>query len=189
MDRAEIDARILAETGKIVAAVRPEHLDNPTPCGPWKLGELLGHMVGHNHGFAAAANGTPVGGEVWDRLDITDPAAEYNESAAAVSAAFGSPSADPVEVYGYGTLPVSIAINMHIVDFVVHGWDVARSIGWEWDYDEELVDIAYRTMLRFPNPGRPSKAFDVIVPVPDEAPVTDRLMGYVGRDPQWSPNG
>jgi uncharacterized protein (TIGR03086 family) len=186
MDRATICARILTATGEIVAAVRPEQLDGPTPCGAWTLRQLLGHMVGHNVGWAAAAAGDPVGAEAWDRLDVTDPAAEYDAAAAAVAAAFAAPAADPIEVYGYGTLPLSTGMAMHIVDYVVHGWDVARSIGYRWHYDEELVDAAYRIMLRFPT-SRPNKAFDVIVPVADDAPVTDKLMAYVGRDPQWSP--
>lgn len=186
MDRAAISARILTATGEIVAAVRPEQLDGPTPCGPWTLRQLLGHMIGHNIGWAAAANGDPVGAPAWDRLDVTDPSVEYEASAQAVAAAFAEPRADPIEVYGYGTLPLSTGMGMHIVDYVVHGWDVARSIGYPWDYDEELVEAAYRIMLRFPT-NRPSKAFDVMVPIADDAPVTDKLMAYVGRDPQWTP--
>jgi hypothetical protein len=33
---------------------------------------------------------------------------------------------------------------------------------------------------------RDSGQYGPAVPVPDDAPVVDRLMGFVGRDPAWS---
>lgn len=183
-----IDRRVLAATAEIVAAVHPEQLTGPTPCAGWSLRDLLGHMIVSNLGFAAAADGAPVGGEVWDSVEAPDDVfSGYLESAAAVSAAFTRADPDvPVPVFGYGTFPLTTALRMHVVDFVVHGWDVARAIGWRWRYDPELVEVAYPIMLGFRGP-RPNKAFDVIREVPDDAPTTDRLMGFVGRDPRWTP--
>jgi uncharacterized protein (TIGR03086 family) len=186
VDRFVLDKQALDWAGSIVAQVRPEHLDGPTPCGSWTLRELLGHMIAHNHGFAAGAIGTPRGADLWDRLDFDgEPAEAYDSSAAALTAAFAGPLPERIEVYGYGTLPVPTVLGMHIVDFVVHGWDVARSIGSTQMPAEALSDAAYQIMLRFPK-DRPSKAFDAVVPVPADAPVGDQLMGYVGRDPQWT---
>jgi hypothetical protein len=34
---------------------------------------------------------------------------------------------------------------------------------------------------------RDSGQYGPAVPVPDDAPVVDRLMGFIGRDPQWQP--
>ncbi|WP_202619175.1 hypothetical protein [Ornithinimicrobium cavernae] len=35
--------------------------------------------------------------------------------------------------------------------------------------------------------GASSGQFGDAVPVPDEADVQDRLIGFIGRDPAWSP--
>jgi hypothetical protein len=35
---------------------------------------------------------------------------------------------------------------------------------------------------------RDSGQYGPAVPVPDDAPVADRLMGFVGRDPAWQPS-
>jgi hypothetical protein len=43
-----------------------------------------------------------------------------------------------------------------------------------------------RGMLR-PEFRGPDKAFGVEVPVPDDAPVYDRLAGWFGRNPGWTP--
>jgi len=183
-----IDRRVLAATAEIVAAVRPDQLAGPTPCAGWSLRDLLGHMIVSNLGFAAAADGAPVGGEVWDSVEAPDDVfSGYLESAAAVSAAFTRAEPDvPVPVFGYGTFALATALRMHIVDFVIHGWDVARAIGWRWRYDPELVEVAYPIMLGFQGP-RPNKAFGMIHEVPADASSTDRLMGFVGRDPDWTP--
>src|SRR5215471_17998535 len=140
-ERLDLDRRTLTATAEIVAAVTPDKLDGPSPCAGWTLRDLLGHMVASNEGFAAAAAGAPVGGEVWDRLTFEgEPLDAYQESAEAVSAAFEG--ADPdgrIEVFGFGRPSLATALGMHIVDFVTHGWDVARSIGWTGEYDPELV--------------------------------------------------
>lgn len=188
--RLDLDRRILTATAEIVAAVTPDRLDGPSPCAGWTLRDLLGHMVASNEGFAAAAAGKPVGAEVWDRLTYDgEPFDAYQESAEAVSAAFeGADPDERLEVFGFGKLPLSTALGMHIVDFVVHGWDVARSIGWNGAFDPELVAAADEIMRAFPDRPRPSASFGVKVPVPDDASRLDKLMGFLGRDPGWTPD-
>ena len=187
--RLDLDRRILTATAEIVAAGTPDRLDGPTPCGDWTLRDLLGHMVASNEGFAAAAAGKPVGGEVWDRLTYEgEPFEAYQESAEAVSAAFEDADPDErLDVYGYGMLSLSTSLGMHIVDFVVHGWDVARSIGWTAEFDPELVAAADEIMRAFPDRPRPTASFGVKVPVSDGASKLDKLMGFLGRDPGWTP--
>ncbi len=186
MDRFALDRRALAWSCEVIAQVTPDQLDNPTPCGAWTLRELLGHMTAHNRGFAAGLRGTPVGGEVWDSLALDDDfQAAYVTSADELNAAFAADELpDEIDVHGYGMKRIPIVLGMHIIDFAVHGWDVARSAGLPLVPDDELSEAAYEIMLGFPG-RRPNKAFGVIVPVPDDAPIADRLMGFVGRDPQW----
>ena len=187
LDRFAFDRRALDWAGEVIAQVGPDDLDGPTPCGDWSLRELLGHMIAHNHGFAAAVLGRPVGGEVWDSiaLEESDIQSAYAASAEGLTEAFAGDIPQKITIHGYGAFGVSTVLGMHIVDFVVHGWDVAVSIGLDRMPDDELADAAYQIMLQFPT-DRPNKAFDVMVPVPDDAPIGDRLMAYVGRDPHWS---
>ena len=165
-----------------VAAVSTSDLSAPTPCGSWDLASLLGHMVAHNLGWAASALGTPVGAAVWDSVEYSD---SFAASAASVSDAFASCTLDRLDVYGYGSISLNTALRMHIVDYVIHGWDVAASLGVPYAVDPALVSSAYEIMLGFPDMPRPNRAFGLKVPVPAAAPALDHLLGYVGRDPGW----
>ncbi|HEY0699265.1 MAG TPA: TIGR03086 family metal-binding protein [Micromonospora sp.] len=187
LDLRTLDRRSLAAVDRAVSAVRPEHLDLPTPCSGWRLRDLLWHLVSENRGFAANSVGLPVDRSVWQRAELgPDPCQAYRDSAALVTAAFSA--ADlydrQVEVGQYGTFSGRVAISLHVVDYLVHAWDVARAVGIDPELDEDLCDTALRIAHRWPY-QRPDAAFDVLVEVPEAAPAADRLMGYLGRSPAW----
>jgi uncharacterized protein (TIGR03086 family) len=186
--RIDLDRRATAYSVEVVNQARESDLDRPTPCADWRLGQLLGHMIGHHQGWAASLTGAPVGAEVWDRTDFDGDMHEtYRSAAAAVTAAFEQAELpEKIEVYGYGTIPIRTVLGMHIVDYVVHGWDVAAAIGSDTVPDQELTEAAFAIMKQFPT-GRPSVAFDVMVPPAPDATTLEQLMAYVGRHPRWAP--
>ncbi len=189
--RVRLDRRAVAYSLDVVNQARESDLDRRTPCSDWNLRQLLGHMIAHHEGWTAALTGAPVGGEVWDRTDFgphtgAEFHAAYEAAATAVNAAFGQAGLpDKAEVYGFGTLGINTVLGMHIVDYVVHGWDVAKAIGSPTRPDDELAEAAYAIMRQFPVGKRPSVAFDVMVEPAPDASAMDRLVAYVGRDPDW----
>jgi uncharacterized protein (TIGR03086 family) len=71
----------------------------------------------------------------------------------------------------------------------MHCWDLAKATGQQADLDPRLAEHALawsHGMLR-PEFRGPGKAFGAEVPVPEGAPAYDRLAGWFGRDPGWSP--
>jgi len=70
---------------------------------------------------------------------------------------------------------------------VVHGWDIAVASGQQFRSEPELLEAAYgfaqQAVARSPN-GTPG-LFGPPVPIPDDAPLLDRLLGLTGRDPAW----
>lgn len=192
MDILDLDRRALAAAGEAVARVTAAQLGGPTPCRDWTLRELLAHLVAHNHGFAAAARGETVAASVWDGSQVSDePYPAYLESARAAGDAFAAPGAleRQVELAGLGAFPLRIAIGFHFVDYLIHGWDVARSIGAATEPDAELTITALKFASRWPDAPQtrgPGKPFGPRIDVPASAPPFDQLLGLLGRAPDWT---
>ncbi len=118
-----------------VEAVRAEDLDRPTPCAAWDLAALLAHMTGQNHGFADALRGG------------TDPAAYapttgWGDSVADLLDAVAHPRTDAVLLAEISTtlrFPVATVVGFHLLDTVVHTWDVATALGRPWRPDPTLA--------------------------------------------------
>src|SRR5262245_40470197 len=113
MDLLDLDRRVLELTEQAIGQVTAVDLDRPTPCSAWNLGELLRHMVSENRGFAASAGSTPAPPSAWHSGDLgADPHRSYHDSAAAVTAAFGTPDYYDrrVEVREFGVFPGWAAI-------------------------------------------------------------------------------
>ncbi|WP_327085583.1 TIGR03086 family metal-binding protein [Nonomuraea sp. NBC_01738] len=181
----DLDRRALDIAGEVIAHVTPADLDRPTPCAAWNLGELLRHLISENRAFADAA-GTRARWPVED----TDLTRAYHDSAAAVTEAFAAPDLydRQIEVGEFGAFPGRIAVGMHFIDFLLHGWDVAASIGVPYRPDPELAGSALAMAARWPDTPKTrglGAPFGDRVPVPGDAPDFDRLLGLLGRSPSW----
>jgi uncharacterized protein (TIGR03086 family) len=74
-------------------------------------------------------------------------------------------------------------------ELVLHGWDVARASGQPYEVDPASLGAVHGFVAQFSGPGQEeSRAglFGPVVPVPDDAPLLDRVLGMAGRDPSWS---
>lgn len=148
-------------------------------------------MTGNNNGFAAAALGEPPLAEVWDGVALVDPVGEFAASAKRVDEAFASvePLTGTFAVLGYGDVPAAQAVGMHFIDYLAHGWDVAVSIGVDPGLDERACDAVLRIGSSWPPDSPaiwgPDAAFGYRVEVPEDAPVADRMLGFLGRSPAW----
>ncbi len=76
---------------------------------------------------------------------------------------------------------------MLTTDVVVHTWDVARAVGAEVVLDPELCEVGLERALANRERLVASGMFGPPVPVPEDAPVQDRLLACLGRDPSVVP--
>lgn len=192
MDIRAHDERAVRFAERMVAQVTDDQLSAPTPCTEWTLRELLVHMTGSNNGFADTAEGRETNPEVWQGNTIgNDVVAEYAKSSQRVQAAFAAPDvlSRTFDVHGFGTYPAATAIGMHFIDYLAHGWDVAKAIGEEPELDEDLCEAVLAMGRRWPQgaptiwgPGAP---FGHQVAIPPEASPQNRMLGFLGRTPTW----
>lgn len=193
-DIQELDARALKITEAIVNQVDATMLDRPTPCGEWDLRQLLAHMTGQNHGFAAAARGETRDRGVWaDRPVGDDPAGVFAASAAEVVAAFAEVDMSTrsfwlPEIRGGQMFPAPQAISFHFLDYVVHGWDVAASIGIPAEFDTDLLAAVLPIAELVPTgPAREQEdaQFRPALDTPPATTLLDRILLLLGRRPDW----
>lgn len=73
---------------------------------------------------------------------------------------------------------------MHVVESLVHGWDLAEATGQPSDIDPDLCAVAWDNVQgvtdELRGAGRP---FRPAIGVPDDAPAADRLVAWLGRQP------
>jgi uncharacterized protein (TIGR03086 family) len=194
-DLVSFHRSVMESSVAIVGHVTVRDLELPTPCIGWTLGHLLAHMVGQNYGFAAAAAGHGHDRGVFADRPVSDlPASVYATSARRVIEAFGVPTVIEGSMYlpevrGGKTFPASTAIGFHLVDYVAHGWDVARSLGIAADFDQEALQIALTVAESVP---AEAQTLDDRTPFRPSVPITsmsmlDRVVAALGRLPDWAP--
>ncbi len=177
--------------GRLVAGVKPDQWELPTPCTEWNVRQLVDHLVSGHQLVARVLRGEPFEQAVAaarspddDRLG-DDPAAAYDASARDVLAAFTAPGVleRPVRV-PFGTVPGAVARHLRIIECLVHGWDLATALGVPFDPPAPLVEqeIAFSgPMVGQVPPER--HVFAPSRPVAEEAPPIERLAALLGRKP------
>jgi uncharacterized protein (TIGR03086 family) len=184
-----------------VSAVTIGDLSRETPCAGWNLADLLIHMTVQHRGFAAAARGHGADEAIWQGDPVAeavtaDPVGAYSAAAAEVIDAFGG--ADVLDApfalpeFGPGaTFPGSLAIGFHLVDYVVHGWDVARTIGQPFELSADVVAAALPLALAVPDGAFRAgdrAFFGPVISLTKATSDLDRILAYLGRSPQWKPS-
>lgn len=194
-DLRELHARVIGAGVSVVALVSTGDLARATPCGDWKLNDLLAHMTVQHDGFAAAAAGSGGDLSLWAVQPVgPDPIGAYAAAADRVVTAF---AVDGVlerefalpEISPLTTFPGSQAIRFHLVDYVVHGWDVARTIDVPLSLEPDVLDTGLQIAQSVPDGPerlRPGAAFAPGVATAAAAPILDRIVALLGRDPTWA---
>ncbi|MGW5361893.1 TIGR03086 family metal-binding protein [Actinopolymorpha pittospori] len=194
MDLVDLNRRAVQRCVELVAGVDAAALERPTPCAGWTLGDLLAHMLAQHRGFAAAADGNGRDRAAWEVRPLgPDPAAEYEAAARRVQASFGADGVLDRECWlpefsEDSPFPGRMALTFHLVDYVVHGWDVAASLGVEADFSPDLVAAAQRIAEQVPTGSvreEPGAAFGPALPAEPTASPMDALLLHLGRNPSW----
>lgn len=162
--------------------------DAPAPVAGWTARDVVGHLVEWFPAFLAAGAGVELahGPSVAD-----DPVGAWRVHSDAVQALLDDPAtagrtlADP----HIGEVPLDVAVDrFYTADVFMHTWDLARATG----QDDRLDPVVCAEMLAGMEPVeeamRSSGQYGVRVPVPAGADPQTALLGFIGRDPSWTPS-
>jgi uncharacterized protein (TIGR03086 family) len=180
----------VASTAVIVKAVRPDEADAPTPCTEWDVRDLLNHIIGtlwlseallsdHAPRHPMAPGGLPS-----TDLAGRDPAAAYAEaSAVALTAASSGDTLTRVHTTPLGDMPGPALAGFTTLDILIHGWDLAQATSQPAALDDTLAAHVLAFAEQAITPGSRAPRIGPAVPVAADAPLTDRVVAFLGRQP------
>ncbi|GAA1715309.1 TIGR03086 family metal-binding protein [Fodinicola feengrottensis] len=196
VDLVALDAQAVRTSIDLVSHLTHADLAAPTPCGEWTLRELLSHMIAQHNGFASAAEGG-TDPRAWAQRPLSDhPIEEYRASAERLMAAFAAENilekrfALP-EINPAATLTAAIGICAHFIDYVVHSWDVAKTLGRPVEFEAELLKVGVTVAQTVPSGAArlsPDAAFGPEVTWSGGSDL-DHIVALLGRSPHWPDEG
>jgi uncharacterized protein (TIGR03086 family) len=183
--------RALDQTAAIIAAIPAGQAGLPTPCPGWDVRALVRHLVGQDmRNFLVSARGETADWQApADELG-DDWAAEFRDRAGPLRAVWRAADlGQPIAMPGGGEAPLRGRADQQIAELATHGWDLVKATGQRADLDpalaEHALDWSHRVLK--PEYRGPDRAFGPEVPVSPDAPAYQRLAGWFGRDPNWTP--
>jgi uncharacterized protein (TIGR03086 family) len=192
-DLVALDAKAVHTSVDLLAKLTDQDLDRLTPCRGWTLYGLLAHMTSQHHGFASSARGEADLAQWRTRSLGDDPVATYRAAADDVLEAFAADDlADRKVVLPEFsltmTLPALQAVGFHLVDYVVHAWDVARSLDLPVEFEPDVLEAALGIARAVPNDASrlaPGAAFAPAVDSIEGGSTLDEIVALLGRSPAW----
>lgn len=172
---------VLDTTGTLISGVKPDQLHQPTPCADLDVNGIVDHLVGWASSFAARLTGGEFEGEPNEYHAGVDPADEFRRAASSIVGAYRAGGGEA------GKLPIGVLL----MEFLTHGWDLARATGQQADFSTEAAQQALaagQAMLK-PEYRGPDKSFGPEVEVPGSADPIDKVVAFLGRNPAWHNEG
>ncbi|MFJ6196657.1 TIGR03086 family metal-binding protein [Micromonospora sp. NPDC092111] len=181
---SELLAAAAPGTVALVRAITDDQFDLPTPCPDYTVRDLLNHLYEVTVNFQRLAAGRAV-----DWSAKPDHLTEgWRDRFAADTERLAAAWADPASEQGVSAgmgLPQATVGLMAVADLTVHGWDLARATGQPYRPAPETVGALHGFMDEMGPTGRQMGAFGAEVPTGADGTELDRLLGRMGRDPDW----
>jgi uncharacterized protein (TIGR03086 family) len=194
-DTRPLFATCLTATTDVVARIRPDQWGLPTPCEDFDVHGMVEHLLGVIDRITAV--GTQSDPFAIEPRPVST--AQWNEACARLWEVWSDDAVlDIPSPLAWAPGDGAAALANFVTELTLHTWDVATAIGVAvgWD-DEVLADVARRMVETLPATGRaaffapfkvglpftPPDPFVDAVPVPDDAPLVDRIVAWYGRQP------
>ena len=172
-------------TAKVDGA-SPASWDDPAPVEGWAARDVVRHLVEWFPSFLESGAGIRL--EVPTSVD-DDPVAAWHELERGVRDLLDDPET-PDKVLSnphIGDVPLDRAVSQFFTgDVFMHTWDLARATGQDDTLDPARCAELLAGMEPIEDMMRDSGQYGPRVEVPADADAQTRMLGFIGRDPQWT---
>lgn len=167
----------------LIAAIEPDQWALRTPCPDWDVRALVEHLVSEarwTQPLLAGLTITAVGTSLDTPLD-PDPVACWTAAQQAAVRAAGGPQLELTVVHvSAGDIPWQDYLRQLTADYLIHGWDLAITLGIDDTLDPELVAAVLSWFPSHAAVYRSAGMVSAPVPVTGDDPQT-RLLAEFGR--------
>jgi len=159
--------------------------DVPSPVAGWAARDVVRHLTEWLPALLGSVAELPHGPSVDE-----DPVAAWRVHCDGVQALLDDPETPRRELSNphFGTVPLDGAIDrFYTADVFMHTWDLARATGQDDRLDADFCAALLGGMEKMEDAIRSSGQYGPRVEVPPDADAQTRLLGFIGRDPFWTP--
>jgi uncharacterized protein (TIGR03086 family) len=159
------------------------------PVAGWAARDVVVHLVEWLPAFVAGGSDVRLPAVP---SPVEKPAEAWDAHQRGIQDLLDDPATTQVEFTNphTGSMPLAQAIDrFYTSDVFLHTWDLARATGQDEVLDPELCAVMLSGMEPLEELIRGSGQYGAAVPVPDDADAQTRLLGFIGRDPEWTAAG
>lgn len=176
MEAAETYRRRASAFAALIEGTPAERWSSPSPCAGWTARDVVAHVVD----YSAQVLGEKAGVPAPRSSDFADPASTFRATRSVLLRVLED-EATPPKVAGHLHWSLSF-------DLPQHGWDLAVATGQDPTMDPDEVELLWGSLTGDPRNWDWQRAngwYAAPVPVAEDAPLQDRVLGLLGRDPRW----
>ncbi|ANE81909.1 hypothetical protein A7U43_23930 [Mycobacterium adipatum] len=161
----------------VIASLRAEHWDRPSPCEGWTARDVLAHLIDSERDYLTG-HGLPLPA----RPDLDDPAAAWSAHRAAVAEllADGSVAARGFDGHFGPTTVGDALLQFYGFDLIAHRWDLAAVTETPYRFTDRELDTLERSIAGW---GEALYLDGVCkrAEIPDRADRQARVLAALGR--------
>jgi uncharacterized protein (TIGR03086 family) len=183
-DWLALQKRVHAEFAKRLATI--QDWDASTPDTEWTVRDLVAHVTEEQQWVPYLLAGTTIAvakAEI-QPLRLDDLRGEWELYSLAATAAWKATPPEALVHLSYDTVTMADYLREQVSDVAIHTWDLARAIGADEKLDDELVEAVWTVFEPQADTLAASGLYAAPVPIPDDAPLQQRLLALTGRDPR-----
>lgn len=160
----------------------------PTPVAEWVAGDVVRHLLEWFPPFLRAASDLVLPGS--STPSDAELSTAWRRRTRAIQQLLENTTPPKFDHPRIGPMPFDEAVDrFYTADVFMHSWDLARSSGQDDTLDPEVCAAMLAGMEPIEDVIRSSGHYGARIEVPPDARAQDRLIGFIGRDPNWRPPG
>jgi uncharacterized protein (TIGR03086 family) len=174
-------AQVAAGFTDRVRGVAPDGWDAPAPVDGWSARDVVRHLIEWSASFLHGGTGVRLASGPSVDDDPVGAWAAHRDAVQELLEDTGTP-ARVLSNPHVGEVPLDTAVDrFYTPDVFLHTWDLARATGQDERLDPERCRALYEGMLPMDEVLRASGQYGPRVPVPEDADIQTKLLGFIGR--------